>query len=393
MKKNRFLYFSLSVLFAFTFMTNTNIFSAYSANINDYSSLFSTNSIGNAEDSTSYYDETTGTLTVIGSGTSISKNIGTPDSYTFVNTKIVGDFTFTASLENFNTLSSPKSKAGLIVRDDIINANANYYGVVIDTEHDAIRSYYRNYTTDSEKSGSSNLYQNFTSINSNIYIEISKKGNKFTSKVSFDPSFAPENTYSKNKSITLNDDITYLGFGVSNGSKSTQNVSATFKNIKIQQADTIIFDSNYTDSEVTPIPPTTDPDADSELTPQPPAEEETDKDEEEIIPTPPSLEENAPLLTYTDGSLVIDLVANSTITSSINVSDIPEATLIVALYDGNNKMISYKTAYYSNDSQVSDLLSLEFTLPDNIAGYSIKSFLWDNLNNLTPISNITAINS
>lgn len=399
MKKNKISYFLVSITLILCLIININIVPTYSSNNYNYYSLFTTDSIGETENGSSHYDESTGTLTVIGSGTSIGKSVGNVDSYSFVNTELTGDFELTASLDNFSNLFAPKSKAGLIIRDDITSEDSNYFGIIMDTEHNSIRSHYRNYTISEMNSGSSNIFNNYNTIDSKIYLKISKVKNKFICMFSLDPEFTPENTFTKNKKITMNDDTVYLGFAVSNGLKSTSDATATFSNIKLSQDNTIIFDSSVS-TEVTPLPPTED-NEDDIITPAPPVDDDNgvdipsppvDNDNEETTPTPPESNNLSPLLFAEDGSSLTKLISNSTLSASYSLSEETEALLIVALYDSNNKMINYKYCSSLNNLEDNKTLSLDFLLPEISEGYTVKAFVWDNLLNLTPLSDVTIVN-
>jgi uncharacterized protein YjdB len=100
---------------------------------------------------------------------------------------------------------------------------------------------------------------------------------------------------------------------------------------------------------------------------------------------------------FTDfaGSPISSLTPSSDIVAQAEVVNLSgeakEVTLIVALYDSNNTMVNY--ARVSWNAQASETRQLEagFKLPPSVTGYKVKAFVWDNLTNMNPISNVEVL--
>ena len=59
--------------------------------------------------------------------------------------------------------------------------------------------------------------------------------------------------------------------------------------------------------------------------------------------------------------------------------------LIVALYQNNILKKTYKKDYVLEAAVNKDYAALTFTLPDNVVGYTINTFVWQSLELLLPI--------
>lgn len=383
------------------------------------------------------FDETTGAFTVIGSGLDIAKDKTKIDSYQFASKQMNGDFTVTARIKDFNNTNSPKSKAGLIIREDNNTDNANYVGVILDTEKNQVRNSYRDNSLDKAGAATMGL-----AIENDLYVKIIKNGKKFTVLASKTPDFKDGETYTKNRTVNMNSENVYVGFGVSNGLKSTENATAIFDNVKIEQNGEVIFDSmanvkvvapskvenvkgenvedkvvlswdkaenatsyivkrssslneeyinihttnelNYTDTniengvtynyKIVAVNETSEGEASEVITVSiPEIEDET------LLPSMISL------LKANNG---LDVIAKATIDGNEN----SEATLIIALYDETNQMINSSIASVKVKKGDTRNISAGLKLPNDLQGYSVKAFLWDSLGNLTPLSEIATLN-
>jgi len=63
------------------------------------------------------------------------------------------------------------------------------------------------------------------------------------------------------------------------------------------------------------------------------------------------------------------------------------ATIILALYDEDNRVVNYAVA--SQQISPASVVELEagFRLPQNIAGHKLKAFVWDSWENMRPLYN------
>ena len=394
--------------------------------------------IGNVEvEGNTTFDASTGVFKVTGSGLDIAKSIGAVDSFHFANKKMSQNFTITARIKDFNNTNSPKAKAGIIIREDNTSDNANYIGVVLDGEKNEIRNAYRDNT--SSKSGAASM---ITGIENDIYVKIVRKGNKYTISVSKDANFDQESTYVKNRTVNITSDDVYVGFGVSNGAKSTQAATATFDNVKIEQNEEIIFDSmanviqkapskvdnvkgelienkvklswnkvdnatSYTikrnsslDEEYINVHTTnelsyTDTTVENGVTYnyKVVANNEVGEGESSDIFTVeiPQLEDPTLLpsminLTKTNNDS--EVIAKATIDGNVN----NKATLIIAIYDERNQMINSSIASVEVKKGDTRDLSVGLKLTNDSQGYCVKAFLWDNLENLKPLSEVATLN-
>lgn len=79
------------------------------------------------------------------------------------------------------------------------------------------------------------------------------------------------------------------------------------------------------------------------------------------------------------------LIAEKTITNTTD--SVKQIAIFMVLYDSNNKMVDFSIALADYDPGETKTLSTGFVLPANVKGYSVKAFIWDNLNDMKPLSN------
>src|SRR5207248_3268826 len=84
-----------------------------------------------------------------------------------------------------------------------------------------------------------------------------------------------------------------------------------------------------------------------------------------------------------------DIIAQKQITNT--TSNAKQISLFVVLYDPNHKMIDYSTVMDEFAPWETKTLSTGFTLPDQVSGYSLKAFIWDNLDGMKPLSDAATL--
>ncbi|MGG1555777.1 right-handed parallel beta-helix repeat-containing protein [Paenibacillus ferrarius] len=98
--------------------------------------------------------------------------------------------------------------------------------------------------------------------------------------------------------------------------------------------------------------------------------------------------------TFTNASgAVLTTLASGTVNVSTRVVNSSEthmsATLIAALY-GPTGLVEYKTQEFVVNKYDNESLTVALTVPTG-TGYSIKAFIWDNTNDMTPLTNIATL--
>ena len=83
-----------------------------------------------------------------------------------------------------------------------------------------------------------------------------------------------------------------------------------------------------------------------------------------------------------------EVIAKATIDGNVN----NKATLIIALYDERNQMINSSIASVEVKKGDTRDLSVGLKLTNDSQGYCVKAFLWDNLENLKPLSEVATLN-
>lgn len=72
-----------------------------------------------------------------------------------------------------------------------------------------------------------------------------------------------------------------------------------------------------------------------------------------------------------------------------------DVLVIVGLYDRNNTMVNVSYISKGIAYRGTETLSAGFKLPRDIAGYTVKAFMWDGtdikLSNMIPLSNVVMI--
>jgi fibronectin type 3 domain-containing protein len=85
-----------------------------------------------------------------------------------------------------------------------------------------------------------------------------------------------------------------------------------------------------------------------------------------------------------------DLIVNANVANNAYTSK--DATLVVGLYDSNNKLIKFIYTSESIKFEDENLFTTSFKLPDDINGLKVKAFIWDNFSNMKLISDIGTLN-
>lgn len=151
---------------------------------------------------------------------------------------------------------------------------------------------------------------------------------------------------------------------------------ADFKSFELTgTADRLIFyDYSVPDSELIPVPTIT-------------------------VPTPtPTDGYEVPYRVEGEFSMK-DLVPNTTLKTTVKVTEVSkdpayqssQVLLIVGLYDKNNTMVNISLINKAIPYMGSETLTAGFKLPRNVDGYTARAFVWSDMNDMIPLSNVISI--
>lgn len=84
-----------------------------------------------------------------------------------------------------------------------------------------------------------------------------------------------------------------------------------------------------------------------------------------------------------------DIAVRATVANRTNTAR--SATLIIALYDANHTLRNYAKVAWDAAPSESRTLEAGFRLPADVTGYRVKAFVWDDMTNMTPLSNAVVL--
>ena len=93
-----------------------------------------------------------------------------------------------------------------------------------------------------------------------------------------------------------------------------------------------------------------------------------------------------------DGAKITKLIGDTDIKASVAISSSTEnvvpAAIILALYDENERIVSFSIVSIDIAGNTEATLATGFRLPQNIDGCKVKAFIWDSWENMKPLSNV-----
>ncbi|MNC60403.1 hypothetical protein D3C75_1102790 [compost metagenome] len=75
------------------------------------------------------------------------------------------------------------------------------------------------------------------------------------------------------------------------------------------------------------------------------------------------------------------------------IADTKDVLLFVGLYDGHNNLIKFISTAETLYSGETDTLYARLRLPDDVSGYTLKAFIWDNMTDMQPVSETAELQS
>lgn len=229
-------------------LPGVNIVNAES--INTLPNGFTNVAIGNNDNTgNANFNKESGLLTVEGSGAQIGKDKGVKDSYQFVSYKVNGDSTIIARLVDFDMSQANYGQAGIFIRENNSEDDADYIGLYVEPSKDQYRYAYRDKTNGGTGAA---VLSGLNAQSKSKYIKIEKVGTSCKYYVAEDLEF---NNIIVQGGQNLNtvSDTWNVGFVVSNGSSQNPAI-ATFDNITIKDESGVVYTSN-TNAEETPDMP------------------------------------------------------------------------------------------------------------------------------------------
>jgi pectin methylesterase-like acyl-CoA thioesterase len=96
-----------------------------------------------------------------------------------------------------------------------------------------------------------------------------------------------------------------------------------------------------------------------------------------------------------NGQVVTSLASGKEIVVKAEVENFIAATkdamMVVGLYDDHNNLIKFITAAETLSNGEADLFYAKLKLPDDVSGYSLKVFIWDDVSTMRPISDVIVL--
>ncbi|MDF2938949.1 MAG: hypothetical protein K0Q90_4322, partial [Paenibacillaceae bacterium] len=68
-----------------------------------------------------------------------------------------------------------------------------------------------------------------------------------------------------------------------------------------------------------------------------------------------------------------------------------DVVLVAGLYDEHNNLVKFIFSAETLPNGVSDTLYAKLRLPDEVAGYTVKAYIWDHLASAHPISDVIVL--
>ncbi|MNC66597.1 hypothetical protein D3C75_1170100 [compost metagenome] len=68
-----------------------------------------------------------------------------------------------------------------------------------------------------------------------------------------------------------------------------------------------------------------------------------------------------------------------------------DAVLVIGLYDEQNNLVKFIFSAETLPNGVSDTLYAKLRLPDDVTGYTVKAYVWDNLSGAHPVSDVAVL--
>ncbi|UQZ37658.1 hypothetical protein C2I18_23075 [Paenibacillus sp. PK3_47] len=75
------------------------------------------------------------------------------------------------------------------------------------------------------------------------------------------------------------------------------------------------------------------------------------------------------------------------------IASAKDVMLVAGLYDGDNNLIKFICTAETLSNGEADWLSARLKLPDDVSGYTLKAFVWDNFTDMQPLSDIAVLKS
>ncbi|MNN72856.1 hypothetical protein D3C81_1889280 [compost metagenome] len=69
-----------------------------------------------------------------------------------------------------------------------------------------------------------------------------------------------------------------------------------------------------------------------------------------------------------------------------------EAVLVAGLYDEHNNLVKFIFTAETLYNGETEMFYAKLKLPDDVSGYTVKAFIWDNVASMQPISDVIVLN-
>jgi pectin methylesterase-like acyl-CoA thioesterase len=97
----------------------------------------------------------------------------------------------------------------------------------------------------------------------------------------------------------------------------------------------------------------------------------------------------------TEDNIVTKLVSGKDIVVKAEVENYIDTTkdsvLVVGLYDAQNNLVQFVYTAETLSNGESEVFYAGFRLPDDVSGYTVKAYVWSNVNNIHPISEVVVL--